>query len=87
MRNGHGRCFGNYPGNGPFSSLPPWERPGHLHGPGVCTYLTQSPAQTPITKEAQTALLTQQKNTIELQIKALQQTLENIQAKIEQNKQ
>jgi hypothetical protein len=91
MRNGRGgRCFGNYPGNGPFSNLPPWQRPGHLYGPGACMYLIEPVTPitpTPLTKEAETALLTQQKNAVELQVKALQQTLEKIQAKLDEKKQ
>ncbi len=27
---------GAWPGRGPFSHLPPWERPGWLYGPGAC---------------------------------------------------
>jgi len=31
--------FGPWPGRGPFSHLPPWERPGWLYGPGACQWL------------------------------------------------
>jgi hypothetical protein len=86
--NGRGaRCFGNWPGRGPFSNLPPWERPGHLYGQGACMYITEPVNTTPITKDAEIALLTQQKNAIELQVKAMQQTLEKIQAKLDTAKQ
>ncbi len=27
---------GPWPGNGPFSHLPPWERPGWVYGRGYC---------------------------------------------------
>ena len=27
---------GRWPGNGPFSYLPPWERPGWVYGRGWC---------------------------------------------------
>jgi hypothetical protein len=31
-----GRGYGrNYPGNGPFRDLPPWQRPGWLYGTGA----------------------------------------------------
>jgi hypothetical protein len=31
-----GRGYGrNYPGNGPFRDLPPWQRPGWLYGAGA----------------------------------------------------
>ncbi len=38
---GRGRNQGPWPGNGPFSHLPPWQRPGWLYGPGSCWYLYQ----------------------------------------------
>jgi len=28
--------FGPWPGRGPFSHLPPWERPGWMFGRGTC---------------------------------------------------
>ena len=28
--------YGPWPGRGPFSHLPPWQRPGWLYGPGSC---------------------------------------------------
>ena len=31
-----GRRTGPWPGHGPFSHLPPWERPGWLLGRGAC---------------------------------------------------
>ena len=38
-RRGRGRNQGAWPGQGPFSHLPPWQRPGWLYGPGSCWYL------------------------------------------------
>ena len=29
---GRGRWFGPWPGRGPFSYLPPWQRPGWVYG-------------------------------------------------------
>ncbi len=88
--NGRERCFRNWPGNGPFSNLPPWERPGYLYGRGACMYYIAEPTNTTpahLTKEAETTLLTQQKNALETQVKAMQQTLEKIQAKLNEQKQ
>jgi len=34
-----GRNNGPYPGRGPFSYLPPWQRPGWLYGRGACWWL------------------------------------------------
>jgi len=39
-------AFGPWPGRGPFSYLPPWQRPGWLYGPGACWRLF-GPAFTP----------------------------------------
>jgi hypothetical protein len=36
-RGGSGR--GLWPGHGPFSNLPPWQRPGWLYGRGACWWL------------------------------------------------
>lgn len=44
---GRGRNQGPWPGNGPFSHLPPWQRPGWLYGPGSCWYLYQQNKDTP----------------------------------------
>lgn len=40
---GRGRNQGPWPGQGPFSHLPPWQRPGWLYGPGSCWWLYQQP--------------------------------------------
>jgi hypothetical protein len=92
MGYGRARGFGNYPGRGPFSNLPPWERPGYLYGRGTCLYFTQpvntiQPAPAPLTKDTEAALLTQQKTAIETQLKAMQQTLEKIQTRLNEIKQ
>ncbi|MHA2427197.1 MAG: hypothetical protein ACXADB_04130 [Candidatus Hermodarchaeia archaeon] len=40
---GRGSGQGPWPGHGPFSHLPPWQRPGWLYGPGSCwNYYQQS---------------------------------------------
>jgi hypothetical protein len=31
-----GRIYGPWPGRGPFSYLPPWQRPGWMYGRGAC---------------------------------------------------
>ena len=36
---GAGRWYGPYPGRGPFSYLPPWQRPGWVFGRGACWWL------------------------------------------------
>jgi len=39
IRRGRGNWGGPWPGRGPFSSLPPWQRPGWLYGRGACWWL------------------------------------------------
>ena len=41
---GRGGWFGPWPGRGPFSHLPPWERPGWMFGRGACWWLFGPPA-------------------------------------------
>jgi hypothetical protein len=36
---GRGGWSGPWPGKGPFSNLPPWQRPGWLYGRGACWWL------------------------------------------------
>ena len=38
-RRGRGNWGNSWPGNGPFSNLPPWQRPGWKYGRGACWWL------------------------------------------------
>jgi len=38
--------MGGWQGHGPFSDLPPWERPGWVYGRGACRYLSLGPNRT-----------------------------------------
>lgn len=42
---GRGGWGGPWPGRGPFSNLPPWERPGRVYGRGACWQFLDSPYQ------------------------------------------
>jgi len=42
-RYGRGGWLGPWPGRGPFSYLPPWQRPGWIFGRGACWYLWSNP--------------------------------------------
>lgn len=45
---GRGRGWiGPWPGRGPFSYLPPWQRPGWLYGRGSCWWLFGGPWNVP----------------------------------------
>jgi hypothetical protein len=79
---------GPWPGRGPYSNLPPWQRPGWLYGRGACWYLygpygTYQPA-VPIKTEDEKALLAEQKTAIEEQVKAMQETLKKIQERLDE---
>ena len=80
---------GRWPGHGPFSDLPPWQRPGWLYGRGACWWIY--PYYTPTGQEAadQTPIpplppvipnLTKEHETaiLERQMNALQARLEAI---------
>jgi hypothetical protein len=76
---------GPWPGRGPFSHLPPWERPGWLYGRGACWY-TYGPYREvlPIKAEDEAALLKEQKVLLEEQLKAMQETQKRIQERLKE---
>jgi hypothetical protein len=95
MRRGYGRSGGGFgrsggrgqwPGNGPFRDLPPWERPGWLYGRGSCWYLGYRPGysgmvpQVPQSSSPQT--LESEKELLEQQIKNLQERLKSIEKRL-----
>lgn len=90
---GRGRS-GPWPGRGPFSYLPPWQRPGWLYGRGACWWLfaphfAYRPYAVPIPAlkpEDEANLLMEQKKFIEEQVKALQETLKKIEEKLSELK-
>lgn len=85
---------GPWPGRGPFSHLPPWERPGWLYGRGACWWLSSPYARTypypslaPTLKpEEEANILKEQRAFIEEQLKALQETVKKIEARLEELK-
>lgn len=81
-----GRDWTNpWPGRGPFSHLPPWQRPGWLYGRGKCWCL-HSPysAVPPLKAEDEAALLAREKAMIEDQLKVLQETLRKIEERLKE---
>lgn len=85
---------GPWPGRGPFSYLPPWQRPGRLYGRGGCwwlfapylgyrPYITSIPTLKP---EDEAKLLAEQKAFMEEQVKALQEGLKKIEERLEELK-
>ena len=85
-----GGWAGSWPGRGPFSHLPPWQRPGWLYGRGACwwlcgsnrAYLPPTSVLPTLKPEDETTLLTEQKAMIEEQLKAMQEILKKIQERL-----
>ncbi|MDI6643247.1 MAG: DUF5320 domain-containing protein [Candidatus Hodarchaeaceae archaeon] len=67
---------GPWPGRGPFSYLPPWERPGWLYGRGRCWWLYASRPY-PVKPTPATELVD-----LEAYAKDLKQELEGVEARI-----
>ncbi|MHA1768679.1 MAG: DUF5320 domain-containing protein [Candidatus Thorarchaeota archaeon] len=94
MRRGYGRSGGRgmWPGNGPFSNLPPWERPGWLYGRGSCWYLGYGPRYAGTSGYAgfvptganESQVLKQQRDLLENQLKNLQESLARIEARLKE---
>ena len=81
---GRGRNQGNWPGNGPFRHLPPWERPGWIYGRGSCWYGVNSgvgsiPSATP---QRESQILADQKGMLEEQLRSIQQRLAQIENRL-----
>jgi hypothetical protein len=87
-----------WPGRGPFSYLPPWQRPGWLYGRGACwwlygpSYRAYSPDALPsrflpvLKPEDEVALLGEQEKVIEEQLKDMQEVLKKIQERLNELK-
>lgn len=88
MRRGYGRAGGRgrWPGNGPFSNLPPWERPGWLYGRGSCWYMGYRPGVgsvvSPYSTVSDLQSLQNQKELLEGQLKNLQDSLKSIEKRL-----
>jgi hypothetical protein len=88
-----GGWTGPWPGRGPFSYLPPWQRPGWLYGRGACWWLfapylqTTTPQTAAVTAPAYTAFPKEQEITmLENQTQWLEQTLGQIRKRLEELK-
>ena len=85
---------GPWPGRGPFSYLPPWQRPGWIYGRGACWWLldpklqsTIQQAQPPtiqpsvapmLTREQEHEMLKQQEKFITTQLEAIRKRLDDL---------
>ena len=91
------RGRGRWPGYGPFSHLPPWERPGWLYGRGACWWLYPNLPSTrprylpryypPIpTPQDEADLLGAQKTALEEEMKAIQEERARIEERLKELK-
>ena len=85
---------GSWPGRGPFSYLPPWQRPGWLYGRGACWSLLDPKVQSTIqqaqpatiqpplvptfTREQEQEMLDQQEKILKAQLDAISKRLEDL---------
>jgi hypothetical protein len=79
------RGRGNWQGAGPYSNLPPWQRPGWLYGRGACWQL-YGPYAVTTKPEDEATVLTEQKTLIEEQLKFMQEKLNQIQERLSELK-
>ena len=88
---GRGGWWGPWPGRGPFSHLPPWERPGWLYGKGACWWAlsrggpyTPWPsagygAPSPMRVEDEIAALEESKRNLQEELKGIEARIEELQ--------
>ena len=85
---------GFWPGRGPFSYLPPWQRPGWLYGRGACWWLLDPKVQSNIqqtqpttmqpplvpsfTMKQEQEMLAQQEKILKAQLDAISKRLEKL---------
>lgn len=76
---GRGGWDGQWPGRGPFSNLPPWERPGRAYGRGACWQFLDNPYwhTYPTEKEERSALEASKKD-LEEQLKSIEKRMNEL---------
>jgi hypothetical protein len=78
-------CTSAWPGRGPFSDLPPWERPGWRNGRGACWHWNvPCGTTTQLKPEDEKNLLSEQKVMMEEQLKSMQEALKKIQERLDE---
>ncbi|MGC9132602.1 MAG: DUF5320 domain-containing protein [Candidatus Micrarchaeia archaeon] len=71
--------FRRWPGNGPFSDLPPWERPGWVYGRGWCLNYWRNNLSTTSVSEKES--LEAEKSYLEERIKEIEKRLKELEEK------
>jgi hypothetical protein len=80
-----GRGGGPWPGRGPFSNLPPWDRPGWRYGRGACYWMYNPNLQTVTPQTPYASIPKDQEITaLQNQAKMLEQTLTDIKKRLEE---
>ncbi len=72
--------WGRYPGNGPFSNLPPWERPGWVYGRGRCQWYPYGYPEYPAygTKEEEIAALKNERSALQARLREIEERLKEL---------
>ena len=79
IRRGHGGWCGSWPGRGPFSDLPPWERPGWVYGRGSCWRFLGDPyLQNYPNEKEERSYLEESKKRLEEQIKSIEKRINEL---------
>ena len=69
---------GPWPGNGPWSHLPPWERPGWRYGRGWCWQYLGTPVPESNQQNLEIEYLKQEKRVLEEELKNIEERLKEI---------
>ena len=77
--------FGPWPGRGPFSDLPPWQRPGWVYGPGACWRLF-GPRVASFYSPSEAPSVTEQIKNLEAYKKEVEEEMNEINKQIERLK-
>ncbi len=67
-----------YPGFGPWSHLPPWERPGWKFGRGWCWWLL---AQPELSREEELRMLEEMERALEEELREIRRRIEELRRK------
>ncbi len=71
-----------YPGFGPWSHLPPWERPGWKFGRGRCWWLLANPEYTEqyfaLSKEEELRMLEEMERYLEEELRMIRRRIEEL---------
>ena len=70
--------YGPWPGRGPFSHLPPWQRPGRRYGRGACRWIYEPRFPIEEMPKEEIEFLKQHKEALEEELKQVKDRLKNL---------